>query len=258
MLQIPIQPVLMFLLALIRVSFFFAFLPIFGDVFVPARVRILLSVAVAVVFTPLLAARLAAFPQTVPQFVSVMASEALLGMAFGLVGRVLFGAVQFAGEIMSEQIGFGTAGIVDPSQSVQIPLLAEVLYTLALTLFFLVNAHHVFLGALAQSFDKAPPGLLDFSKALSPFFVDRTAAMFVIAVRMSMPVIALIFAVNVAMGMVAKAVPQMNVFLESFPVRIAAGLFLLSVSSALLAKMMTGLFTGLKGDLGAILSAFGG
>jgi len=254
MLQIPIEPVLMFLLALIRVSVFFAFLPVFGDVFVPLRVRMLVSVAVALIFTPFLSAHVSAYPQTVPQFVSVMASEALLGMSFGLIGSILFAAIQMAGQIMGEQIGFGTSGIVDPSQSVQIPLLAEVLYIMALVLFFATNAHHLFLNALALSFEHAPPGVLGFSESLPALFVTKTAQMFEIAVQLSLPVIALIFTVNMAMGMVAKAVPQINVFLESFPVRIVAGLFLLSAIVGMIAKTMAVMFSGVRSDLMDILS----
>jgi len=219
MLQIPIQPILVFLLVLIRVLFFFFFMPVFGEVFTPIRVRILLSATVAFVLTPLLSTSAAiSFPQSIGQFLFIMAPEALLGMAFGLVGSILFGTVQFAGQIMGEEIGFGMAAVVDPAQTGgQIPIVAEVLYITALILFFAVDAHHFFLRALAQSFEQAPPGALGYSQNVALFLSQKASRMFFLAVQMSLPIIVVIFLTNMAMGMVAKAVPQINVFLESFP-----------------------------------------
>ena len=252
--EIPLSPVLMFLLAFLRVLFFLSFLPIFGDLFTPLRVRILLAATAAFVFAPLLAPGVAVLPSTFGEFFALMASEALLGMALGFVGRVLFGAVQFAGGIMGEQIGFNMAGVMDPSQGTQVPIMAEILYIFALLLFFTSNSHHLFFGALARSFDQAPPGFLALTTDLAAFFSQKVSTMIWIAVQMSLPIIALIFAANVAMGMVAKAVPQLNVFLESFPIRIMAGLFLLAGTTGLLARHIAGMFSNSKADLLQVLS----
>lgn len=255
MFQIPIQPVLLFLLVLIRVLFFFAFMPVFGEVFTPVRVRMLVGVTVAFVFTPLLAPSAAtAFPQSVGQFLYVLAPEALLGMACGLVGRILFAAFQFAGQIMGEEIGFGMAAAVDPAQAAgQIPIVAETMYIVSLMIFFAVDAHHFFFAALARSFEQAPPGALGFSTGLAQFFTEKASRMFFIAVQMSLPVLVVSFVTNIAMGMVAKAVPQLNVFMESFPIRIIVGLVVLGSIMVFVVKMMTGLFAGLPADLSRIL-----
>jgi len=256
MFSVPFELILTFVLVLVRVLFFFALMPIFGDRYTPVRVRLLLACAVAFVFTPLLSPDATALPTTVPQFAAVMLPEAALGAAFGLVGRILFGAIQFAGQVMGEQIGFGLGSKIDPTQTTQIPVVAQMLFLASLLVFFLTNAHHFFFGALARSFELAPPGFLSLPGDLAAFFVERTSAMFVTAVQLSLPIVAASFIVEVALGMIAKGVPQLNVFIESFPIRIMVGLFLISVISAFLVEIIVGLFGDLHEHLLNLLQLF--
>jgi len=253
MFTVPFELILTFVLVLIRVLLFFALMPVFGDPFTPVRVRALLACAAAFVFAPLVPHHATALPATIPQFVALMLPEAALGVAFGLVGRILFGAVQFAGQLMGEQIGFGLGSKIDPTQTTQIPVVAQMLFLASLLLFFLTNAHHFFFGALARSFELAPPGSLGLPGELAAFFVERTSAMFVTAVQLSLPIVAATFIVDVALGMIAKGVPQLSVFIESFPIRIMVGLFLISVISAFLVEMIVGLFGDLHEHLLALL-----
>ena len=259
MFQIPIEPLLVFVLVLVRVSLFFAFLPVFGDLFMPVRVRVITGVAVALVFTPLLYRTPLPFPQTLPQFVAAMAPEALLGMAFGLVGRIAFGAIQYAGQIMGLEIGFDMAQQMDPTQTMQMPVVAQLLFICSLLVFFISNAHHFFFEALARSFDSVPPGSIRFSaNGMAAFFTDQGARMFLIAVQLSLPIIAVIFVVNVSMGMLAKGVPQIQAFYERFSVCVIVGLFMMSVLTGLLVRGISGVLAHLEDDLRALLGILGG
>ena len=229
-------------------------MPVFGDVFTPLRVRILFAITLSFIFVPLLSPKIAieVFPRTLAQLIALAFPEAMIGMAFGLIGRLLFAAVQFAGNVIGEEIGFGMASIMDPSNTTQIPIVAELLYVCSLMVFFCVNGHHIFFTAFALSFTEAPPGMIGYSSSLASFFITRTSEMFFLGVQMSLPIVAAIFATNVALGMVAKAIPQVNVFLEGFPVRICVGLFLTSAIIGFIVKMMIQNFSGLETNLNEI------
>ncbi|MFP4381248.1 MAG: flagellar biosynthetic protein FliR [Candidatus Sumerlaeia bacterium] len=249
MFSIPIEPLLVGILVMIRVAMFFAFMPVFGDIFVPIRVRMLLALAVTIIIAPLLFDVSLMFPTTVAGFVTMMLPEALLGMAFGLVGRIAFGIVQFGGNVIGEQVGFHMAQTVDPSQGQQVPVMAQTFFISALLVFFSINGHHIFFRALALSFEEAPPGHLGFSFQLHDFFREQGARMFEIAVQLALPIIAVVFMINAAMGMLAKAVPQIQVFFESFILRIVLGLFVISMIFGFLVRKMLEIFSYLQPDL---------
>jgi len=174
-------------------------------------------------------------------------------MAFGLVARLVYAAFQFAGQIIGEQIGFGMAQMMDPSQTGQLPVLAQLMYLFGLLLLFTTNGHYVFFSALAHSFDQAPPGFIGYSTGLHDFFTARAANMFLYAVQLSLPIVAVVFVTNAAMAMVAKAVPQINVFMESFPIRIFTGFLLLMAILGLMARFMLWMLAGMGKDLEEVL-----
>ena len=254
MFTLPIEPLLIFIVVLVRVLFFFGFMPVWGEVFLPLRFRMLFSTAVAFVFTPLLIqTHLMHVPQTFSGLLVLILPEALLGMAFGLVARLVYATFQFAGQIIGEQIGFGMAQMLDPSQTGQLPVLAQLMYLFGLLLFFSSNGHYVFFTALAHSFEQAPPGFVGYSIGLNDFFNARAADMFLCAVQLSMPIVAVVFVTNAALAMVAKAVPQINVFMESFPVRIFVGFLLLMSILGLMARFMLWMLDKMGKDLDGLL-----
>jgi flagellar biosynthetic protein FliR len=257
MFSIPIEPVLGFFLVFARVGFFFAFLPIYGDAFAPNRIRILLSLVVALLFAPLVEVNLAVFPQTVWDLAGFLLPEALLGLSLGFVGRLFFAAVQFAGSVMGHELGFQMADILDPTQQARIPVLGQMLFIGSLLVFLGINGDHLFFQALAQSFRVAPLGELSIPDRLGAFFSQSTSRMFVIAVKLSMPIIAAIFVTNVGMGMLGKAVPSINVFVERFPIAILLGFFVLSVVSGFFVQLVVDQLGVVRDELTAVLQLFG-
>jgi flagellar biosynthetic protein FliR len=175
------------------------------------------------------------------------------------VGRIAFGAIQYAGQIMGLEIGFDMAQQMDPTQTMQMPVVAQLLFICSLLVFFVSNAHHFFFEALARSFDSVPPGSIRFSaNGMADFFTQQGARMFLIAVQLSLPIIAVIFVVNVAMGMLAKGVPQIQAFYERFSVCVIVGLFMMSVLTGLLVRGISGVLAHLEDDLRALLGILGG
>lgn len=254
----PVEGLFVFLLVLIRVLVLFSFLPIFSDPFTPLNVRLLIGLVVAMALTPSAALTAGDVPTRLWEFASLMLGEAMLGAAMGLTGRFVFAAVQVAGNLIGDQIGFQFANVVDPNTQGQVPVVSNLMFVFSVMLFFTVNGHHYFLAALGRSFETAPPGFLALSRDLHIFFIERMARCFYLAVQISLPSIAVGLAVMMGMGMLVKGVPQVNVFLESFPTRIIAGLLLMAAISESLVRIMLRTIEYLREDMELLLRLFGG
>lgn len=246
-------PVLVWLMVFLRTGFLMAFFPLFGDDFVPLRIRIVLAAVLAFVLAPVVPLSPDKFPVTTLAMLAMVASEALLGFSVGLVGRGLFAIVQFSGQIGGEQMGFGIVNSIDPTGSHQIAVVAEMQYLLSVLLFVAAGLHHVFLSVMAQSFNVLEPGQAIMSGEVAHFFVQFGRTLFSLTVQFAMPVILVIFVINLAMAMIGRAVPQVNVFIESFPLRIIGGLFVLMCTLGLLARLWLQMFGTMEGSISDLL-----
>lgn len=253
MISIPMDPVYVGLMVFVRVGFILTFFPLFGEDFVPLRIRIVLSVLIAFVLTPVVPVRADQFPSTAGALILMIGSEALLGFSFGLVGRALFAVIQFAGQIAGEQMGFGVVNAIDPTGSHQVSVVAEMQYLLSILVFMSADLHHVMLNAMAASFEILEPGQAAMSAGVGEFFVRIGSSVFELSVRFAMPVIIVVFTINVAMATIGRAVPEINVFLESFPLRIIGGLSITLLSLGLLVRLWIGLFQSAEPALQELL-----
>jgi flagellar biosynthetic protein FliR len=164
------------------------------------------------------------------RFVLLAAGETAIGLVIGFSAQLLFDAVGLAGEMIGTQIGFGIVNVLDPTTNSQVSITSQYLNALALLLFLAINGHHWFLTAAVRSFEVLP--LLGFhpSQGMADMVIMLTANVLVLAVRLSAPVVVTLLLLNVALGLIARTVPQMNVFIVGFPLQIAVGLFILGVS----------------------------
>ncbi|HOE96548.1 MAG TPA: flagellar biosynthetic protein FliR [Candidatus Sumerlaeota bacterium] len=258
MISIPLAPIYVGMLIFLRVGLVFLFFPLFGERFVPVRVRLLLGLATAIVLTPVAPVAVAAFPVTPWEFVQLVLMEALLAFGVGIIGRVLFGVVQFSGQIAGEQMGFGLVNAIDPTGAQQISVVAELQYVLAILVFLAAELHHVFIGAIARSFEVLPPGGAVLNAGVVDFVMRLGHVLFLLSVQFAMPVIIIIFCINVALGMVARAVPQINVFMESFPLRIIAGVSMMMIMLSVSVGLWLGMFGDMEGMIGELMGLMRG
>lgn len=247
MITIPLAPFFVWCMVFLRVISLFSFFPLYGERFIPVRVRILMAVMVAAAVSPVVPVTPAMFPLTLPGFVRLVLTEALLGFGFGLIGRILFAIVQFSGQLMGEQMGYGIINAIDPTGSRQVSVVAEMLYMLAILLFLASNLHHVLLATVVKSFSVLPPGGAALTAGAAKFMLSLGGALFDLSLRFAMPVIVIVFTINVALGMIARAVPQINVFMESFPLRIIAGVAVLLTTLGVMASLWDKMFSGMEG-----------
>ena len=227
MFNLPYQAALEGAVVFIRISAIMFALPIFGDQTTPVRVRILLSVALAFLIYPLISPDwLAIMPTSFIAFAILIIKELLIGLMIGYVARIAFDSMVSAAKIVSFQMGFGTANLFMPSADYPMDSFTGFHRTLMILLFFSLNLHQIYISALVETFAVIPSGGIQLKPGLGLFLINLTASLFVVAIKLAAPIlIALMFAMS-ALGLIARTVPQMNVFVLSFPVSFFLGLLI--------------------------------
>jgi flagellar biosynthetic protein FliR len=217
-----------FLVLLFRVVGVLAALPILGGRALPSSVKIALALTLSFVLAPVL--RLAPLP-TDPLLMGVGAAlEFLLGFVLGLVVRLLFSAFELAGELIGSQMGFSVLHLFDPLSSHQVPVIGQFHVMVASLVFLSMNAHLLVVQAIASSYEVLPPLGIGVSPALADAVLRLAQHMFLVALKIAAPVLAMIMLVNLAMAVLGRAIPQINVFITSFPLTIACGLAVMGLS----------------------------
>jgi flagellar biosynthetic protein FliR len=255
--QLRLDQILLFIFIFLRVGTILFFLPLFNSRHIPWQLKIGISLIISVSLFPF---------QDTTYYVGVrvdepvsltiaIAREVLLGMVIGFAGRVIFAAIQLSGQIMGFQMGFGIANILDPVWESQVSILSQWVNFLAILLFLSVNAHHWFIRAMIKSFELIPMGTASVTPNLTETVAQLTSNIFIISLKITAPILATILFINMALALVARSVPQMNVFIIGFPLQIAVGLFILTLIIPFLVGYIGGLWEGLGTDIWHLLSS---
>ena len=217
-----------FLWALLRVSIIAFMLPFFGARGLPTLWKIGFAMVVTIAMLPSIPQ--VTLPQSTVGFLMVVASEALVGFCLVLGVKFLLASVQLAGQFMGFQMGFNMASVMDPQTGGQSSVMSQFLYLVTVLVFFSVNGHHAFIKAMAYSFRVIPPEGFSWSPALFSSLAKTSGEMFVIAIKISAPILIALFLANLGLGIVARTVPQVNILMVGFPVNIGLGLILLGIT----------------------------
>ncbi|CAM3751008.1 flagellar biosynthetic protein FliR [Alkalicoccus chagannorensis] len=221
-----------FLLILVRMSAFMLTLPFFNYQTIPGQVKIGIAVFMSwiIFFTddwPALSINY--------EYFLLILKEALTGLTIGLTAAVMLFAIQVAGGVMDLKLGFLIANVMDPQTGTQSPLLGSYLYTFSLLLILAIDAHHLMIDGAFFSYQYVPMEQLYLpfgDESVVEHFITAVNTMFIIAFQMAMPVVGSIFLVDVALGMIARTVPQVNVFVVGLPLKIFLGLIMMMLTMA--------------------------
>ncbi|MEW6676546.1 MAG: flagellar biosynthetic protein FliR [Pseudomonadota bacterium] len=215
----------LFLFPFVRIAAWLFFDPLLGNRAAPASTRLVLAVVLTVAVAPIL-------PN--PQQLQLMSGDGLLvllqqiaiGSALGFSLRIVFAAVEYAGQIMGLQMGLSFATLFDPINGAQTPVISQFLVLSSALILFAFNGHHVVIDALAQSFIDIPVGA---SLGAAGFFglVQWGGALFMTGLHIALPVTAALLATNLTIGMMTRAAPQLNIFAVGFPLTLGAGFLVL-------------------------------
>lgn len=231
--------------------------PFWGSPLVPGQVRIYLALLVSALLMPVVRAPIP--PDAAASLFALVfsvASELMLGFIFAYIAVLLFAAVQMAGQLVDIQVGFGIANVFDPVSGAQVTLIGQVLYMAAIFVFILLDGHHMMMKGLADSFSIAPPGRPFSGVEPVQLLVERGGSlMFILAAQVAAPAMTALFLVNLAMGLVSRVLPQINIFLVGLPLNVGIGLLVLAASMSIFPSVMRSAITGLSGQLTALSMA---
>lgn len=236
------------MLIFLRISAFLLVLPFFSATNFPVRMR----VALAALSALLLAPNMPAFALTkLPLFgiIGVMAQEVAIGTLLGFVARMVFYAADLAGNIVATEIGLNLGTIMNPLSQAASPIPGSILFFLAAIVMLSLDLHHWVLIGFARTYDVLPMGLAHLNGDLFATVVKHSSKIFVTALQIAAPVLAVSFVVTVIFGVLSRAVPQMNVFQLSFSFRIAAGLAIFGFTLQLTAQYVINYLNRLPDDL---------
>jgi flagellar biosynthesis protein FliR len=255
----PVE-VIAFMLVLSRIAGIFAALPVFSARGLPVQAKVITILMVTLVCFPSLMVHAPPMPTDVFTLGLLLLREMAIGLMIAFITQIIFAAIEFGGQIIGMQMGFSISQIIDPSQGNQAQIMAVLQTLLATLMFFSLNIHHLFIRAIVDSFSVIPIGGWHLNGEVMTFLVKRTTDVFVIGVRLAAPVMVSLLLTSVAMGIMARAFPQMNIFMISLPLNIGIGFIVLGMTLMVFFHVLEVTFGQLKGQIDTLfrLMAKGG
>ena len=235
--QINVEKFLLFTLVLTRLSGLVMTAPIYGTPEVPARVRALLAVALAVLITPTQWDVAVQHPGNTLNYLVVLGSELVIGLSLGLGIVILFSGVQLAGQMIGRMGGLLLADVFDPSSGTSIPMFSRLMLLVTLAVFVTIGGHRIVMAGLLDTFQTIPPGSGAVSTSIADIaetFVLLLAQSFALAVRAAAPVVTSLLLSTLVMGLISRTLPQLNILAVGFGMNsmLTFGMLALSVGAA--------------------------
>jgi flagellar biosynthetic protein FliR len=245
-LNIPLDAFFGVLLIFLRVAAIVFSAPVLDTATIPVLFKAGLAFAVSILLLPVVDALVTVKGLSLMTFVIGVFSEIAIGVTIGLSVKLLFTGIQLAGQIVGFQMGVAMANVVDPASSSQIPILAQLYNLTAMLVFLAINAHHMFFTALVDSYRVLPPLSITISPQLVDMMMRLAANMFVVAIKVGAPLIAVMLVVSVGLGLVARTVPQMHIFIVAMPLKIVIGLVFMMIVAPYLTAYLIDMFASYR------------
>jgi flagellar biosynthetic protein FliR len=226
---------------LTRILAFIAISPLWGTSGIPRRTRLILGLCIAAAIAPALPPMPAVAPGSLGGL-WILGQQMLIGFGMGFAARVVFAAIDLAGELIGTQMGLGFATFYDPMSASQTPVIGEFLGLISFLLFLSLNGHLMYVATLAQSFYAIPISATPMETSSWLNLVELGTKMFSVGVLLSLPVVVALTITNLALAVLTRAAPQLNIFALGFPLTMIGGFVALAVSMNYLATPLQGLY----------------
>ena len=219
-----------FLLIFTRLGLALMIMPGIGDTFVSPQIRLLFALAMSFVLTPFLAPNLPAMPAESAAIVGLLLSEALIGVFLGTIMRIMIGALDTAGMVISIQAGFSNALVFNPATATQGSVVGALYSMLGITLLFVTNMHHYMLASVVDSYQLFPASghMLD-TESLAEVIKRTVSLSFKIGVGIATPFLVVATLMHVGFGLLGRLMPQVQIFFLAMPVQIMLSLVMLTM-----------------------------
>ncbi len=230
-----------FIIILTRVSFIIFMMPFLGSRSLPIVPKIGFSLMTSLILLPTIKINSSPLSLGPLSFMVFIVGEAIIGFLIGFSMKLIFTGVQFAGEFIGIQMGFSIANVLDPQSEIDTNVMVQLYYFFAILVFFAVDGHHWFFKAIAHSFQILSPGGIFLGEGLLRHILILSGRIFQIAIRIISPIMAILIFIQLALGVVARMIPQINLLISSFPLTIGIGLIFLGLSLDLLFPFLRGI-----------------
>ncbi|TQS75545.1 flagellar type III secretion system protein FliR [Ornithinibacillus gellani] len=254
---IQVQSIPIFMLLLVRVLAFFITMPLFSYRTIPLPFKIGISFFIALLMYTTVDTSGFVLDEN---YLFLLAKEIIVGLLIGLIAYLILAAVQIAGGFIDFQMGFAIANVVDPQTGAQSPLIGQYFYIIALLFLLSVDGHHLLIDGMFYSYQLIPiDAFVPFQDGRLPEFIMRIFnQLFLIAFQMSIPIVGCLFLVDVALGIIARTVPQLNVFVVGLPLKIFVSFAVLVVFLGLYMTLAKNLFAAMFEAMHGLMKLFGG
>ncbi len=243
----------LFFLIFGRITGFFISAPIFSQRQVPLSAKVGLSFFLAFTLLPLMGQGTILVPAKLGVFVIALGGEMLVGLTIGFISSLLFSVMQMAGQLIDMQIGFGMVNVLDPNSGTQVPLVGNFNYLLAMLIFLIINGHHHLILSLYKSYEIIPLMGVGISDGVLVNLIAISGKLFIISFKIAAPVIGAILISDVVFGIMARTVPQMNIFIVGIPAKILVGLFMIFLSIPLFVSLLPEFINNVIHDIFSML-----
>ena len=236
-----LNQLLIFFLVFLRAAAFLISGPLLAVKGIPVQVKVALAFILSLLVFPGLHAQGVSLPGSSILFILQAAGEVAVGIGLGFTANLILILFRMAGHLIDLQIGFGMSGLFDPSTATQNTVIAHFMYFFSLVIFMTMDGHHSLILALAKSYQLVPLNTASFSGTAADFLIRAFAGTFALSVQVAVPILAVLVITDIALGIIARTAPQMNIFMLGLPFKVLFGLLVLSITI----PVMTGAFGSL-------------
>jgi len=254
---LSIEQFIGFVLVFLRISATISVGPVLGSQSIPPQIKVFFSLFLTIVFLPMIKVDAGLTGLGMRELAPLAIKEVFLGLFLGFNAKLIFESFQIAGRLISAQMGLGMANLIDPESGAPVTPIGNIYSMLAIVFFLSFNGHHFVISALYKSFDLSPVSSLRMiSIAGQQKMLSILNELFVIGVKLAAPSIATLFLIEACMGIMARIVPQMNIFFIGLPIRLGVGLFVVIASFSLFYILFSSIYELWKRDIIGITSYF--
>lgn len=234
---------------LFRITSIMMVVPVYGYTAIPVTIRMALSFLVTCFIFPLHPEIAVTFGSGIIEFFGAVVKEVVIGVSVGLVTTFIFHGIMFAGHVIGHSMGFTMINVLDPQTQANVPIISQILNLFVIILFLLVGGHHFLIMAIDEMFVRIPIGAGVLTSELVEGFTRLSADIFVIGVKLGAPVLVAILVTEFVLGFLARTVPQMNVWILGFPLKIGVGLFTMALSLPMMVYLFTKMYGKWQGNV---------
>lgn len=246
-----------YVLVLSRVSAMIMTLPILSYSVLSRQIKGLLAIILTATIAPMVVTHAFYFQSPALLTVAIM-RETFIGMSIGFGAKVLFEGFSMAGSFASRQMGLMMANVMDPTSQQQVPIVSQFWILILITFFLATNGHHLFISTIYTNFQLIPVGGGEFTPQLGRIISKTGSAAFVIAIKFAAPAMSLLLVTDAAIALMARVMPQMNIFIVSLPLKLMVGFYALIASLNVFQVLFNSVYNEMSQYLDAVIFQIGG